>query len=293
MAAGAAAGAVSTIFGSSNEQKALAKQKQAAWKAYELGKDYSDVQYALSRSEAQSQAAIQQGRLGQSVNASTDQFNLGLLSQAYGIQNAQIGTASSVGSSLAAEGMGGTRGNEANSLMRAYEETNLERNIALQRQNNDLSLSGMVAQGNNAMADINREKASWDAGGYRYSQKEAQDEYNLQMAQLGQQNFNWQIDQADLGWMDLLTGGLSGASSGLGLWNSWNQAKQSMNSGGADGAPDVSANNWSSFGYTVPGNSGVFGGSLFQDQGDSLLSWKLPSALNDPWNDGIFGGGFF
>jgi hypothetical protein len=291
-ATGAAAGAVSTIFGSSNEQQALRKQKQAAWKAYELGKDYSDRQYGINRSEAQSQAAIQQGRLDQSVGASVDQFNLGLLSQAYGIQNAQIGTASSVGSSLAAEGMSGTRGNEANSLMRAYEETNLNRNIALQLQSNDLSLQGMITQGNNAMADITRERNSWDAGGYRYSQKQAQDEYNLAMAQLGQQNFDWQIDQADwapdllTGSLNLLTGGLSGASSGLGLWNSWNEAAQSMNSGGADGAPDVSVNNWASFGYT-----GGLGdrGSLIQDQGGSLLSWQLPSALNNPWGGSLYG----
>jgi hypothetical protein len=294
---GGTSGILSTIFGSDKEQEALQKQKEAALKAYELGQGYSDTQYALSRSEAQAQAAIQEGRLDQSVGASTDQFNLGLLSQAYGIQNAQIGTASSVGASLAAEGMGGTRGNEANSLMRAYEEKSLERNIGLQQQSNDLSLQGMLTQANNAMADITRERDSWDAGGYRYNQKEAQDAYNLSMAQLGQDNFDWQIEQADwgpdllTGSLNLLTGGLQGASSGLSLWNSWNYASQFTGGGQQQQQPVSSANNWSSFGYTAPGNSGVFGGSLFQDQGDSLLSWKLPAVLNDPWN-GIFGEGF-
>jgi hypothetical protein len=226
MAAGGGAGIISTIFGSSKEQEALQRQKEAAWKQYVYGKEYSDRQYGINQGEAQVQAAIAQQRLGQNLNQSVDQFNLGLLSQAYGIQNAQIQTASNTGASLAAEGMSGTRGNEAGALMRAYEEAALDRNVALQRRENDLSLAGMTSQAANTAADIRREMDSWEAGGYRYAQKEAQDSYNLSMAKLGQDAFDWQIDQADWSWLDLAVGGLSGASSGLSLWNSWNDASQ-------------------------------------------------------------------
>ena len=197
MAIGAGVGALSTIFGSNKEQEALKQQKEMAWQQYLLGKEYSDRQYALNRGEAQAQAAIQQGRLTESVNQSTDQFNLGLLSQAYGIQNAQIQTASSIGASLAAEGMSGTRGNAATALMRDYEQTNLDRNVALQERGNELSLAGMLSQANNAAADIRRERESWNEGGYRYAQKAAQDAYNLSMAELGQTAYDWQIEQAD------------------------------------------------------------------------------------------------
>ncbi|MDR0601715.1 MAG: hypothetical protein LBG42_04975 [Treponema sp.] len=226
--AGAGTGIVSTILGSNKEQEALERQKEMDRQKYLLGKEYSDKQYAINRGEAQIQGAVQQGRLTENMSRSADQFNLGLLSQAYGIQNAQIQTASSIGASLAAEGMSGTRGNAANALMRDYEQTNLDRNVALQERGNELSLAGMLSQANNAAADITRERESWNTGGYRYRQKEAQDAYNLSMAQLGQSAYDWQIEQADWTALDLITGGLQGASLGLNLWNSWNDASQLM-----------------------------------------------------------------
>jgi hypothetical protein len=231
-AVGFGTGILDRILGGDKEADALERQKASAWNQYLLGKDYSDTQYAINRGEAQAQAAIRKGRLTQGVSQSTDQFNLGLLSQAYGIQDAQIQTASGIGASLAAEGMSGTRGNGANALMRAYEQTNLDRSVALQQRSSDLSLQGMLGQANDAAADIRREAASWDAGGYRYAQKAAQDDYNLAMAREGQANFDWQIEQAEWNWDDpwdwlnVFTGGLQGASSGLNLWNSWNEASQ-------------------------------------------------------------------
>jgi hypothetical protein len=219
------------IFHLEQEQEALERQKQAAWDQYELGKEYSDSQYAINRGEAGTQAAIQQGRLDRNVGQSVDQFNLGLLSQAYGVQNAQIQTASNIGASLAAEGMGGTRGNEANGLMRAYEQKSLDRNVALQQRGSDLSLQGMLSQASDTAADIRRERESWDPGGYRYRQKEAQDAYNLGMANLGQENFDWQIAQAEPTALDYITGGIQGGSTGLDLWNSWNYASQFMGNG--------------------------------------------------------------
>jgi hypothetical protein len=232
MLIGVGAGILDTIFGSDAEAEALERQKKAAWDQYLLGKQYSDIQYGMNRQEAQTQAAIQKGRLTEGLDRQTDQFNLGLLSQAYGIQNARIQAASGIGASLAAEGMSGTRGNDAGALMRAYEQTGLDRNVALQQRGNDLSLRGMLGQANDAASDIRREAASWDAGGYRYAQKKVQDDYNLAMAQLAQTNFDWQIEQAEWNWdspgdwLNLFTSGLQGASAGLSLWNSWNEASR-------------------------------------------------------------------
>jgi hypothetical protein len=242
LALGVGTGILDSIFGDDKEKKALEQQKKAAWQQYLLGKDYSDRQYGINRGEAQAQAVIQQGRLDQGVNQATDQFNLGLLSQAYGIQDAQIQTASNTGASLAAEGMSGTRGGGGGALMRAYEEAALDRNVALMERENGLSLAGMLGQANDTAADIRRERDSWDAGGYRYAQKQAQDDYNLAMAKLGQSNFDWQIDQAGFDWsdpwdwLDLGVSALGGGSMGLDLWNSWNTAQQFSGNGNGKSA---------------------------------------------------------
>jgi hypothetical protein len=199
------------------ERARLEQQKKVAWDQYQLGKAYSDKQYALQRTEARTNLGIQQQRLGQSVDQSMAEMNTGLLGQAYGVQNAQIQTASSVGSSLAAEGMSGTRGASGNSLMRAYEETSLDRNVALQNRQNDLALTSLTTQATNSLNDISRERDSWEAGGSRYQQKAAQDKYNLKMAKLEESNFDWELAQAQPNGMDYLSAGMSGLSSGMGF----------------------------------------------------------------------------
>jgi hypothetical protein len=198
------------------KQEELQRQKEQAWEQYELGKAYSDQQYAINRTEAHTNLAIQSRRLDEDVDSSVDQFNTGLLAQAYGRQNARIETASSIGASRAAEGMSGTRGNGANELMRAYEQKSLDRNIDLQYRQNGQALSGMITGANRGLQDINRERASWDPGGYRYESKTAQDAYNLQLAELGQNNFDWAIQHASSP-EEYALSILSGASSGLGL----------------------------------------------------------------------------
>jgi hypothetical protein len=218
-AGGAGMGLWSAGLERQKKQEALQRQKEQAWNQYELGKAYSDQQYGINMTEAQTGLAIQSRRLNEDVGSSVDQFNTGLLAQAYGIQNAQIQTASSVGASRAAEGMSGTRGNGANELMRAYEQTSLDRNMALQYEQNDQALGGMITQANRGMQDISRERASWDPGGYRYESKTAQDSYNRQMAELGQSDFDWAIDHAS-SWEDYAVSALSGASSGLGFADS-------------------------------------------------------------------------
>jgi hypothetical protein len=231
----AAGGAGIGLWSAGNEEQKkrdeLQRQKESAWNKYELGKAYSDQQYGINRNEAQVGLAIQEQRLGQDVDSSVDQFNTGLLAQAYGIQNAQIQTASNIGASRAAEGMSGTRGNNANELMRAYEQTSLDRNIGLQYRQNDQALSGMMTQANRGIQDISRERASWDPGGYRYQSKQAQDDYNRQMAQLGQDDFDWAMDHV-MGWEDYAVSALSGASTGLGLFSSFMGAMNYSGFGG-------------------------------------------------------------
>jgi hypothetical protein len=231
-------------------------QKEQAWAKYELGKAYSDQQYGINRTEAQTGLDVQQRRLDEDVDSSIGQFNTGLLAQAYGIQNAQIQTASGIGASRAVEGMSGTRGNAANELMRAYEQTGLDRNIDIQYQQNDQALGGMIAQANRGVQDIARERASWDPGGYRYQSKAAQDDYNLKMAELGQDDFDWAMDHA-AGWEDYAVSVLSGASTGLSLYNSamqaWNLSggsgggKQAVNSAFRSSYSDFSAQGGAGF----------------------------------------------
>ena len=220
---GAAAGGIAAWQQSDQEQKALGKQKETAWKQYKLGKEHSDAQYAIQRGEAQSQAALAQQRLDQGVDMSIGQMNTSLLAQAFGIQDAQIQTASNIGASLAAEGASGARGSAAGELIRAYETQGLERNIDIQNRQNEQALLGLTVQANNSMADIVHERNSWDPGGYRYQSKEAQDAYNRDIAKLGESNFDWQIKQAEPSILDYATGMLQGASSGMSMASSMYQ----------------------------------------------------------------------
>jgi hypothetical protein len=220
-ALGAAAGAV---FGyasireeSRKQQEQLAQQKKMAWDQYLLGQQASDTQWELQRSQAVQQNIIQRERLGVSLDQTMDQVNTGLLGQAYGIQNAQIGTAANIGASLEAEGMSGTRGNAAGGLQRAYEELSLSRNIGLQQQENQGQLTSIMTQANQASEDLTLNRASWETGGYNYEAKQSQDAYNKSMAELGQTNFDWQIDNAAPTGLDYAFGMLGGASSGFNL----------------------------------------------------------------------------
>jgi hypothetical protein len=83
------------------------------------------------------------------------------------------------------------------------------------------------------MTDISRERASWDAGGSRYQQKAAQDEYNFKMAKLGQSAIDWQIGQNKkyapfeaLG--DIFSGLTSGLDFGQGAYSFYKDAKSTF-----------------------------------------------------------------
>jgi hypothetical protein len=226
MIAGAAAGSGSAILDSITGAGALERRKDLAAKQYMFDRMYSDQQYALSRGEAFNQAAVQQGRLNQGASQAADQFSLGLLSQAYGIQDAQIRAASDAGASLAAEGISGTRGNSSGALMRAYEQARLDRNTGLQWRDNNLALSAMSAQANNAAADIRREKDSWDYGGYRFAQKQARDSYNFGNYLLGREAADLEAPSPLNTALSIFSGGLTGAQTGLSLYSGYKEAKK-------------------------------------------------------------------
>jgi gas vesicle protein len=221
---GAAVGGLFGLFSTDKQsreaQAQLEQQKKTAWAQYPAGQKYSDQQFSLQRREAQSQLYAQENRLNQSVDQEVAQFNTGLRAQAYGIQDAQIQAAGDIGASLAAEAAGGTRGSTGGGLMRSYAQQSLDRNIALQNRQNDQALAGMLSQANNSLQDINRERASWQAGGYAYESQVAQDSYNRELAKLGQADFDWRINAAAAAPEDYLLGMFGGASSGLALGSS-------------------------------------------------------------------------
>jgi hypothetical protein len=210
---GALFGSMSTRRQSKKEQEQLRHQKETAWSQYLLGQEYSDTQFSLQRNEANSQLNIQEDRLNQGVTQGVAEFNTGLLGQAYGIQDAQIQTSGGIGASLAAEAASGTRGSSGGGLMRDYAQQSLDRNIALQGQQNDQALAGMLSQAGNSLQDIGRERESWQDGGYNYESKIAQDAYNRDLAELGQSDFDWRISAAKATTEDYLMGMFGGASS--------------------------------------------------------------------------------
>lgn len=219
-AAGAAAGAISTKQKEKRELDTLEYQKKQVWKQYQLGKDYSDQQFDIQKTKALEDIFHQKQNLDTNVGLSVDDYNTSLLSQAFGIQDARIQNESGIGASLAAEGASGTRGNEANANMRAYAAEGLERNIGIQEKQNKNQLNSLVSGANNAMGAMNRERDSWLPGGFRMQEKAANDVYNLNMAKLGQTNFDWQMDKTKATGLDYASGILGGASSGFGIGES-------------------------------------------------------------------------
>jgi hypothetical protein len=266
---GGGMGVASVFQGAFQEKAALRRQMRNAWQQYLLGKSYSDTQYAIQQGESAYQLADQERRLNQEMGQAVDQYNTGLLAQAFATQDARIQTASNIGSSLAAEGMSGTRGNDANGLVRAYAQQGLERGIEIQNRQNQAALTGMVSGANNALRSIARERDSWSSGGYRYEMKEAQDDYNLQMAKLGQDNFSWQIDQASPTGLDITMGLFGGLSSGFSLGTSIYNLGQFFGGGGGSGGGtlglplggNISINNIADYG-PVKNNAWNFKGPL-------------------------------
>jgi len=196
------------------EKDALKQQKETAWQQYLYGKQAGDEQFSIQKGEALSQLNVQKKNLDAQLGMSIDDYNTALMAQAFGVQDARIQAGSAIGGSLASEAMSGTRGNAANETVRAYASQGLERNIEIQDRQNKGQLDKMIAGANMTADAVGREKASWMPGGYRVRMKEAQDAYNLNIANLGQDNFDWHIDQATPTFTDYFTGIMGGASSG-------------------------------------------------------------------------------
>jgi len=220
---GAAAGIAGTWQQGDREKKALEKQKESAWQQYQYGKEHSDKQFGIQKTEAMEQLGMQRKNLDTQMGLSVDDYNTALLAQAFGIQDAKIQTSSAVGESLAAEGASGTKGSASGDMTRNYASQSLDRNIGLQDTQNRNQLNSMISGANMTANAIAREEASWMPGGHRVKSKEAQDAYNLDIANLGQSNFDWQIKQSEPGFLDYFTGAMGGASTGMSTAQSFDQ----------------------------------------------------------------------
>jgi hypothetical protein len=75
----------------------------------------------------------------------------------------------------------------------------------------------MTSEATNAFQDITRQRSSWAQGGYQYESKQAQDEYNRQMALLGQSHYNQAISDAKAGHLDYIMGAFGGTASGMSM----------------------------------------------------------------------------
>lgn len=223
---GAAIGQIGGLLGTrtelSREHERLGDQKKSAWDQYLLGKEHADREFGIQQDEARYQLGQQESALHEGVGRFTDDYNTMMLARAYGAQDARIQAASGIGASLAAEGASGTRGNAAAALARAYAGQSLERNLDVQRRQDESALAGTLGEANRALGGIRHERESWEKGGWRWEQKAAQDKYNLDLANLQQSDFQSQMDKVNPslsnwennGW-DYLTAFFSGAAAGI------------------------------------------------------------------------------
>jgi gas vesicle protein len=235
---GAAVGGIAGLAGTAQQaarqdaeqrlrQEQLKHQKETAWQSYLLNQGYADTEWGLAKDEAFSNLALNERRLGDTVDENIGRFNTGLEGQALGLQNARIETSGSIGALLAGEGASGVRGNAATGLVASYAEKSLERQAGLQERENSDSLYAMLSGAGQAREDINLERASWGEGGYKALAKEAQDKYNKDVAEQEQANIDWSIrNNAEYynttkinGW-DYAAAFLSGNVSGWGMGTS-------------------------------------------------------------------------
>jgi len=234
-AAGAAAGGTAGIFGTKNKKdrdtEAIRRQKENARKQAEYEKLLREQQFNISKGEAMYQLDAQDRELREGMNQFTDEYNAALLGSAFGARDLRIQTDADIGMSMVNEGASGTRGNEANDLMRAFASSSAEDYIGLQKKQEENALSGTVNAAGRAIAAMGHEKASWEPGGWRHEMKDAQDTYSDSVFDLGQDHFDWMLEQYEFKnmWMDYVTaflsGGQSGANSGYSAYSyykDWN-----------------------------------------------------------------------
>ncbi|MDR1588291.1 MAG: hypothetical protein LBS57_12610, partial [Treponema sp.] len=268
---------------------------------------YGDTQFGINKSESLKSLGIQQQRLGEDLNAGMDSFNLGLLGQAYGVQDAQIGLASQTGAFDVAQGASGTRGNEANGLVKAYAQTSFGRSVATQDEQNSQALSGMTTQATRASSDLQRERESWGSGGYRTQLYNAEDERNRQLALLQQEELQDAADQAgNPGFFDYLLGGLAGMSTGINLAGNIQDARNYSGSSGGSATDSKLGTNFvdnvvgltassgrsaASSGYTqnVPGLGTTYGGNPYALPGSGTTNILGTNSLSFPSLSNSFG----
>jgi len=237
-AIGAGLGAINNYEEKIRQEAEITRQRNNAKKAYNYGKENSDRLFGIQKGEALWQLGMQDRALREGMGQFTDEYNTNLLARAYGEQDARIQTASGIGASKVQEGMSGTRGNTANQLVRDYAANSLERQIDVQKKQDENTLAGTISNANRSITAMAHERDAWEPGGYRYESKKANDLYNEQMYKLGQENYQYQLDDMNSNqFLDYFTGALGGAMSGAAFANSiynfdyewWNPKPKSGN----------------------------------------------------------------
>jgi len=214
---GAGVGVASKYYEGKKQRDALKDQRWLNERAFRLGQAHSDKMFNLSKNEALGNLDIQRRNLNKQMGMAVEDFNTGLMAQAFGIQDARIDNSSGVGAHQVMEGASGTRGNATGEMVRNYATQGLERNIQIQERQNTNQLNQLVTGANIAAEGIQRERDSWDKGGFRYEEKQLNDAYNKDIHKLSTEDINRKISQANPGWLDFTVAGISGASSLIGF----------------------------------------------------------------------------
>ena len=217
---GAGIGMISYLRDNDKKQKEIDRQRSAASLSYNYQKEYSDSTFALQRDEALKTLGIQRDRLAEAFDTDLEGFNLGLEGQALQNHTGNVSLADSAGMALAAQGASGTRGSDTLQKQIDFRETQFARQTDLQNRDNSLAIQSMTRQHANQLGDIGREEDSWKFGGYRYNAKTLSDEYAKNMFDLQMDEYDHAYKESGFDFLDFMTAGFSGASSGMSLGNS-------------------------------------------------------------------------
>jgi len=220
-AAGSTAGFLGTFQSKNRQWEELKKQKDIEKDKFKYGKEFSDKIFELQKAQALDHLFMQKQNLDTQMNLSVNEYNTELLAQAFGIQDARIQSDSAIGASYLSEGASGTRGNNANNMMRDYAKESFERNIDVHDRQSSEHLNRMITGGNIAATGINKERDSWLEGGFRYQEKLERDLYNKKIYDLNMKEFNRQIELSNPwaitfdNFLDYNVGLMGGANTGL------------------------------------------------------------------------------
>ena len=214
---GAAAGQASYFIDNHKQRNEIKRRRAQEEAAFNLQQEHNNSMFNLQKTEAMEQLGVQKRNLDTHLGLSFDDYNSNLFAQALGIQDARIQNSSAIGESLAAEGASGTRGNASNDMIRSHATQSLERNIDVQGKQNSNYLNQMITGANMTSDALNREKASWMNGGYKYQAKQMSDKHAQDMFDLKMNEYDNAYKSTEFNFLDFMTAGFGGANTGMSM----------------------------------------------------------------------------